>query len=96
MFNVKSFKYYKESDERIAKREQYENQKFNDYLQDVKSQLTCNEKDDEDKGKFVTYDYTDKQIDENLEYFKKCMKSNLSAYKALLFFSDHLLGNIKF
>lgn len=70
--------------------------KFEEYIKEVKDQLTCNEKDDEDKGKFVTYDYTDKQIDNNLEYFKKCMKSNLSSYKALLFFSDHLLGNIKF
>lgn len=69
--------------------------KFDNYIEDVKSQLTCNEKDDEDKGKFVTYDYIDKQIDENIEYFKECMKSGLSAYKALLFFYDHLQGQGK-
>lgn len=67
--------------------------KFKDYIEDVKSQLTCNEKDDEDKGKFVTYNYTDKQIDENLDYFKRCTKAKLSAYKALLFFNDHLHDN---
>ena len=36
------------------------------------------------------YTYTDEQIFGNSEYFKKCYKDNLSAYKALLFLYDHL------
>ena len=29
----------------------------------------------------------------NVEYFKKCYESGLSAYKALLFFPDYLKGD---
>ena len=36
------------------------------------------------------YTYTDEQIFDNTEYFKKCYDDNLSAYKALLFLHDHL------
>ena len=31
-------------------------------------------------------------IDFNKDYFMKCMKIKLSPYKALLFFSDYLIG----
>ena len=31
----------------------------------------------------------------NVEYFLKCHKSGLSAYKALLFFDDYLKGDYK-
>ena len=64
---------------------------FEDYLEDVKSQLCCN--NDLDKVDYITYNYTEQQIERNIEYFKYCLRQNLSAYKALLFFSDYLEGN---
>jgi len=33
------------------------------------------------------------QLRDNVEYFKKCHKAGLSAYKAILFFNDHLNGD---
>jgi hypothetical protein len=30
----------------------------------------------------------------NIEYFRGCYESNLSAYKALLFLGDYLLGGL--
>tara|TARA_R110000868_G_scaffold110049_4_gene298560 strand:- start:351 stop:593 length:243 start_codon:yes stop_codon:yes gene_type:complete len=40
----------------------------------------------------LEYTYTDEQIFANVEYFDKCRKRGLSAYKALLFFHDYLNG----
>ena len=54
---------------------------FEEYIKDVKSQLCCNNPEIVD---FITYDYSEQQIDENLD-------KNFSGYKALLFFSDYLL-----
>ena len=59
---------------------------FEEYLNDIKSQLTCNSPEVD----FITYDYAEQQIDENLDYFKDCWRDGLSGYKALLFFSDYL------
>jgi len=59
---------------------------IDEYISDAKSQLTCNAPNDE----YITYDYTESQIDANLDYFEKCMEDGLSAYKALLFFNDYL------
>lgn len=61
---------------------------FEEYIEDVKSQLCCNNSEIVD---FITYDYAEQQIDENLDYFKECLDRNLSGYKALLFLSDYLL-----
>ena len=61
---------------------------FKEYIEDVKSQLCCNNPEIVD---FITYDYSEQQIDENLDYFKECLDKNLSGYKALLFLSDYLL-----
>ena len=36
------------------------------------------------------YDYSNTLIFENLDYFRDCHKSGLSAYKSLTFFPDHL------
>ena len=36
------------------------------------------------------YTYTDEQIYDNTEYFKKCFNDDLSAYKALLFLYFYL------
>ena len=61
--------------------------KFYDYIAYVKSQLCCNNSEDVE---YITYDYTEEEIDNNLDYFKHCMKKSLSGYKALLFFHDYL------
>lgn len=62
---------------------------FENYINDVKSQLVENTTGDY-KSTYITYHYTNKLIDENLNYFKDCMDSSLSAYKALLFFGEYL------
>ena len=59
-----------------------------EYIEDVKSQLCCN--NDLYKVNYITYDYTEEEIMTNMDYFKKCLENNLSAYKALLFFYDYL------
>lgn len=61
---------------------------FEEYIKDVKSQLCCNNPEIVD---FITYDYSEEEINSNLDYFKECFESNLSGYKALLFFCDYLL-----
>jgi len=66
---------------------------FKDYIKDVKCQLTCNATE-EYKNNYITYIYTNEQVDDNLKYFEKCMNDNLSAYKALLFFNDYLEDKI--
>lgn len=38
----------------------------------------------------LEFTYTDEQLFANVEYFDKCRKSGLSAYKALLFLQDYL------
>lgn len=65
------------------------NVSFEDYMADVYSQLECNISA-EDKAKYGCYTYSEQTVKDNLDYFQYCLKSNLSAYKALLFFSDHL------
>ena len=64
---------------------------FESYFADVLSQLTCNASD-EYKSTCITYEYTVAEIRNNEDYFKKCLKNGLSAYKALLFFDDYLNG----
>lgn len=68
--------------------------KFEQYIKEVKEQLTYNTSDDY-KDNHVTYLYSNEQIDDNLEYFKESMKFGLSPYKALLFFQDHLEENVE-
>ena len=65
------------------------NVSFDDYMADVYSQLECNISA-EDKAKYGCYTYSETVIKDNLDYFRDCLKENLSPYKALLFFSDHL------
>jgi hypothetical protein len=38
------------------------------------------------------YTYTDQELFQNIEYFRRCHNADLSAYKALLFLSDHIKG----
>ena len=62
---------------------------FQLYIIDVKQQLYCNASD-EYKKEYITYNYTNEQVDNNLMYFEKCMRDGLSPYKALLYFGDYL------
>lgn len=41
----------------------------------------------------LDFTYTDEQIMDKTEYFRKCFDDNLSAYKALLFLYDYLENN---
>ncbi len=63
--------------------------KFKKYLEVVRLQLVCNATDDY-KNNHITYNYTNEQIDSNLDYFERCMNDQLSEYKSLLFFSYYL------
>lgn len=59
---------------------------FEEYIKDVKSQLECNASE-EYKKKYVVYTYSNEDVDNNLDYFKKMYDDGYSAYKALLLFS---------
>jgi hypothetical protein len=64
---------------------------FKEYIIDIKSQLHCNVSE-EFKNNYVTYNYTNEDIENNLTYFKACFDKNLSSYKALLFFKDNVIN----
>jgi hypothetical protein len=38
----------------------------------------------------IDFTYTDKELFDNIEYFRDCQNRNLSVYKALLFLHDIL------
>jgi hypothetical protein len=63
-----------------------------EYMDAVRSHLTCNASE-YDLNNYITYDYTNEQIDDNIGYFRECKIWGLSPYKALLFFYDHLNKN---
>jgi len=56
------------------------------FIDKIKDQLTCNSNNSE----HPTFDYTNKQVDDNIDYFTKCENGGLSPYKSLLFFHFHL------
>lgn len=62
------------------------------YIDDVKSQLYCNATE-EYRSYYITYDYTNEEVDRNIDYFNVCQRNGLSPYKALLFFYDYLSGD---
>ena len=62
---------------------------FTAYIWDVKSRLVCNALE-EHNGLWVSYSYSEEDIDSHLDYFRECMRKGLSGYKALLFFDDYL------
>lgn len=62
---------------------------FEKYIQEVKEQLCCN-MSEKDKTTYICYEYTENDIDNNIDYFNKCYQDGLSAYKALLFFFNYL------
>ena len=70
-----------------------ERNRFKKYMALVKLQLTCNASETY-KNHFITYTYSNEEIDSNIVYFRHCFKSNVSSYKALLFFSDYIEENI--
>ena len=70
----------------------YNKNLFEDYLEDVKLQLTENENRNPE---YISFNYTEKQIYENIEYFKDCLQNRISAYKSLLFFGDFLKDECK-
>lgn len=41
------------------------------------------------------YSYTDEELFNNIEYFKRCCIEGLSAYKSLLFLNDYMKGDCK-
>ncbi len=65
---------------------------FEKYIEGAKEQLYCNATEDY-RNNNVTYLCTNEQIESNLDYFRRCMESGLSSYKALLFFNDYLEGD---
>jgi hypothetical protein len=65
---------------------------FEKYIEETKEQLYCNATEDY-RNNNVTYLCTNEQIESNLDYFRRCMESGLSSYKALLFFNDYLEGD---
>ena len=42
----------------------------------------------------IEFTYSQKKLNENIEYFRFCKKKGLSPYKALLFLTDHLKEGI--
>ena len=68
---------------------------LNDYIKEVKSHLECNASDDY-KREYITYLYSNDDIDNNLYYFKTAMNNGLSPYKALLFFHYYMLDDYIF
>lgn len=55
---------------------------FDEYMKDVYSQLECNASD-EYKKECVVFEYSEKEINDLIDYFKSCYSNNISAYKAL-------------
>jgi len=62
------------------------------YMERVIEQLCCNATE-EYSNQYITYKYTNKQVNSNIGYFERCEKAGMSAYKALLFFRDYLNGD---
>lgn len=61
---------------------------FDEYLKDLYSQLTCNATE-EYKVKYITYTHSNKEVSDNMDFFITMYHCQISAYKALLYFSDY-------
>lgn len=61
---------------------------FQTYMENVRSQLTCN--NTEEERDFIVFDYSQDFINSHRVYFMRSMVAGLSPYKALTFFSDWL------
>lgn len=57
---------------------------FDKYMEDVYSQLECNVSNEYEKM-YITFTYSKEEVENNIDYFKRCYNKNISAYKALTF-----------
>lgn len=53
-------------------------------MEDVYSQLECNASNEYEKM-YITFTYSKEEVENNIDYFKRCYNKNISAYKALTF-----------
>lgn len=58
---------------------------FEYYIQKAKAQLACNTSPAYQRD-YITFQFTNKQIDNNLPYFRDCMNKGLSPFMALRLF----------
>jgi hypothetical protein len=59
------------------------------YIEKVKASLLCN-CSDADRASFTLFAYTNKQVDNNIDYFEMCMDKGMSPYKSLFYFHERL------
>jgi hypothetical protein len=59
---------------------------FDQYIESVK----IRNKETHEDGHLVVFDFDEKTIFENRDYFFQCWMSHMSPYKALTFFWDYL------
>lgn len=59
-----------------------------EYIRALREQLYCNATE-EYKSKYITYTHTNKEVTDNLDFFKVMRHCQISPYKALLYFSDY-------
>jgi hypothetical protein len=57
-------------------------------MEDVRSQLLCNNPDSNTDQ--VLFTFSEKEVNENIIYFFRSFRENLSAYKSLTFFMYYL------
>ena len=62
--------------------------RFEEYTKDLYKQLLCNASTEYASNNIV-YDHTEKEIEENMDFFETMYNCGISAYKALLFFCDY-------
>lgn len=62
------------------------------YIDKVKSLLSINTSK-EDEERYESYPNTEKEVDDNLDYFIDCRKNGLSPHKSLLFFNFDKFNN---
>lgn len=62
---------------------------FDEYMDDVYNQLEEHASEDH-KSQHITFTFSTKLVNNNLDYFERCMDRGLSAYKALTFFGYYL------
>lgn len=62
---------------------------FQTYMERVRSQLECNTDMSKERD-YIVFTYSEEQVNQERVYFMRCMRRNLSPYKALTFFHDWL------
>ena len=64
------------------------------YITKVKSHL-CHNNSEEDNLKYGYFTFTDRQIDDNIDYFRRFLEEDISPYIALEQFYYFLDGNLQ-